>query len=171
MQFIENEIEFLEGKKVRLMTFEEQITERATAKGLAGGLPIGATLLGEKIENIFAFGDHGSTFGANPVCCAAALSVFERLTDDFLAQVRKKSEFLFEYFKDKKGIDNVSGMGLMIGLKPIRPAKDIISEAMEQGVLLLSAKDKVRLLPPLNIDFELLKKAAEIIAKICEKEN
>lgn len=143
----------------------------STAKGLAGGLPLGATLLGEKVESIFAFGDHGSTFGANPVCCAAALSVLERLTDDFLTEVRKKSEFLFEYFQGKKGIDTVSGMGLMIGLKTVRPAKDVISEAMEQGVLLLSAKDKVRLLPPLNIDFELLKKAAEIIAKICEKEN
>lgn len=142
-----------------------------TAKGLGGGLPIGATLLGEKVENIFEFGDHGSTFGANPVSCAAALSVLTRLDDSFLEDVRKKSEFLFSFFGKCKGIASVSGMGLMIGLKTVRPAKDVISEAMEKGVLLLSAKDKVRLLPPLNIDFDLLKKAADIIAKICEKEN
>ena len=143
----------------------------STAKGLAGGLPIGATLLGEKVKDIFAFGDHGSTFGANPVCCAAALSVLERLDDDFFAEIRKKSEFLFNYFTNKKGIKSVSGMGLMIGLKTVRPAKDIIFEAMDAGILLLSAKDKVRLLPPLNIKFELLQQAAETIAKICEKEN
>lgn len=143
----------------------------STAKGLGGGLPIGATLLGEKVKDIFAFGDHGSTFGANPVCCAAAFSVLKRLDDDFLAEVRKKSDFLFEYFKNKKGINSVSGMGLMIGLETVHPAKDVILEAMENGVLLLSAKDKVRLLPPLNIDFEHLKKAAETIAEICAKEN
>ena len=142
----------------------------STAKGLAGGLPLGATLLGEKVENIFSFGQHGSTFGANPVCCAAALSVLERLTDSFLKEVKEKSDFIFDYLSKCKGIDNISGMGLMIGLKTARPAKDIIFEAMEKGVLLLSAKDKVRLLPPLNIDFELLKKAAEIITEICEKQ-
>lgn len=143
----------------------------STAKGLGGGLPIGATLLGEKVKDIFGFGDHGSTFGANPVCCAAAYSVLERLNDDFLAEVTKKGEFLFDYFSHCKGILSVSGMGLMVGLKTVRPAKDIIFEAMENGVLLLSAKDKVRLLPPLNIDFDVLKEASVIIAKICEKEN
>lgn len=143
----------------------------STAKGLGGGLPIGATLLGEKVQNIFEFGDHGSTFGANPVCCAAAYSVLERLDEDFLSEVTKKGDFLFDYFSKCKGILSVSGMGLMIGLKTVRPAKDVIREAMENGVLLLSAKDNVRLLPPLNIDFELLKKASKIIAKICEKEN
>lgn len=143
----------------------------STAKGLGGGLPIGATLLGEKVQDIFDFGDHGSTFGANPISSSGALSVFERLTDDFLADVKKKGDFLTEYFSKCKGIISVSGMGLMIGLKTVRPAKDIISEAMEKGILLLSAKDNVRLLPPLNIDFDLLKSAAETIAKICAKEN
>lgn len=143
----------------------------STAKGLGGGLPIGATLLSEKVENIFSFGDHGSTFGANPVCCAAALSILKRLTDDFLAEVEKKGEFLKDYFSNIKGIKSVSGMGLMIGLETVRPAKDIANEALENGVLVLTAKDKVRLLPPLNIDMSLLKKAAGIIAKICEKEN
>lgn len=143
----------------------------STAKGLAGGLPLGATLLSEKVENIFYFGDHGSTFGANPVCCAAAISVLNRLDDKFLEDVTKKSNFLFDFFSKCAGVESVSGMGLMIGLKTLRPTKDVISEAIENGVLLLSAKDKVRLLPPLNIEFDLLKKSAEIIAKICEKEN
>ena len=143
----------------------------STAKGLGGGLPIGATLLGEKVKDIFSFGDHGSTFGANPVCCAAALSVLDRLTDKFLDEVREKSDFLFDLFSKCSGIESVSGIGLMVGLKTVRPAKDVVSEALENGVLLLTAKDKVRLLPPLNIDLTLLKKAAKIIVKICEKEN
>ena len=143
----------------------------STAKGLGGGLPLGATLLGEKVENIFAFGDHGSTFGANPVCCAAALSVFERLTDSFLEAVMKKSKFLFDFFGNCKGVKSVSGMGLMIGLETVRPAKEIAQEALEKGVLVLTAKDKVRLLPPLNIDFAVLEKAAKTLSEICEKEN
>ena len=143
----------------------------STAKGLGGGLPIGATLLAEKVQDIFGFGDHGSTFGANPISCAAALSVLERMTDEFLNDVKKKGDYLFEYFSKCKGITGISGMGLMIGLKTVRPAKEIIAEALNEGVLLLSAKDRVRLLPPLNIDFELLEKAAKIITKICEKEN
>ena len=143
----------------------------STAKGLGGGLPIGATLLGEKVEDIFCFGDHGSTFGANPVCCAAAYSVLERLTDKFLLEVQKKGEFLKDYFSKCKGVRTVSGMGLMIGLETAFAAKEVAQKALENGVLVLTAKDKVRLLPPLNIDFELLKKAAEIIAEICEKEN
>ncbi|MBR4173022.1 MAG: acetylornithine transaminase, partial [Clostridia bacterium] len=104
----------------------------STAKGLGGGLPIGATLLGEKVKDIFEFGDHGSTFGANPVSCAAAISVIERLTDEFLAEVSKKGEFLKDYFSNCKGIESVSGAGLMIGLKTARPAKDVIFEAMEK---------------------------------------
>lgn len=143
----------------------------STAKGLGGGLPLGATLLGEKVKDIFSFGDHGSTFGANPICCAAAYSVLERLTDDFFDEINKKSEFLFDFFSKCKGITEVSGLGLMIGLKTVRPAKDVVSEALKEGILLLTAKDKVRLLPPLNIDTCLLERAANIIAKICEKEN
>ena len=139
----------------------------STAKGLAGGLPLGATLLGEKVQNVLGFGDHGSTFGGNPVSCAAALSILGRIDDALLAEVRKKSEFLFETFADCEGIQQVSGMGLMIGLKTTKPAGEVVKTCMERGVLCLTAKDKVRLLPALNIPMEVLEKAAAVIKAVC----
>ena len=142
----------------------------STAKGLAGGLPLGATLLGEKTENVLGYGDHGSTFGGNPVCCAAALSVLNRLDDAFLASVREKSKYLFDVFSGAKGIEAVSGMGLMIGLKTTIPAGDVVRKCMEKGVLCLTAKDRVRLLPALNIPMDTLKKAAEVILSVCAGE-
>ena len=135
----------------------------STAKGLAGGLPLGATLLGEKVQDVFGFGDHGSTFGGNPIACAGAISVLERLTDGFLAEVSAKGDMLRGLFTGAPGIESVSGMGLMIGLKTVRPAGEIVRECMERGVLCLTAKDKVRLLPALNIPEELLREAASVI--------
>ncbi len=140
----------------------------STAKGLAGGLPLGATLLGEKVKDIFAFGDHGSTFGGNPIACAGALSVVSRLTEDFLAKVRAKGDWLRQVFTGAPGIESVSGMGLMLGLKTVRPAGEVVQACMEKGVLCLTAKDKVRLLPALNIPESTLKLAAEVILRAAE---
>ena len=137
----------------------------STAKGLAGGLPLGACLMSEKVKDVLGFGDHGSTFGGNPVACAAALSVVRRLTDDFLAEVRRKGELLRELLDGAPGIEAVSGMGLMIGIKTARPAGEVVRACMEQGVLCLTAKDRVRLLPALNIPDELLRRAAEVILR------
>ncbi len=143
----------------------------STAKGIGGGLPLGAALFGEKVESIFGFGDHGSTFGGNPIACAGAVSVIERMDEAFLNSVREKSAFVFEYLKNKKGIESVSGMGLMIGIKTKGAAKEIVSECMARGILCLTAKDKVRLLPALNISFDLLKEALDVIVSVCaEKE-
>ena len=139
----------------------------STAKGLAGGLPLGATLLGEKVQNVLGFGDHGSTFGGNPVSCAAALSILGRIDDALLAEVRKKSDYLFETFAGCEGIEQVSGMGLMMGLKTTKPAGEVVKACMERGVLCLTAKDKVRLLPALNIPMEVLQKAAAVIKAAC----
>ena len=139
----------------------------STAKGLAGGLPIGAVLLGEKVQDIFSYGDHGSTFGGNPVSCAAALSVVERIDDKLLEEVRNKSAYLFEVFAKAEGIKAVSGMGLMIGLETVKPAGEVLTYCMEHGVLCLTAKDKLRLLPALNIPMPLLKEAAEVIMEAC----
>lgn len=139
----------------------------STAKGLGGGLPIGATLLGEKVEGVLGFGDHGSTFGGNPVACAGAISILDRLDEDFLKTVKRKSEYLFSSFKDAKGITSISGMGLMIGLETVRPAKDVIADCMAKGVLCLSAKNKVRLLPALNIPDEILGEAVQVIKDAC----
>ena len=142
----------------------------STAKGLAGGLPLGATLFGEKTQNVLGYGDHGSTFGGNPVCCAAALSVLNRLDDALLTSVREKSRYLFQTFTGAKGVQAVSGLGLMIGIKTVAPAAQVVQKCMERGVLCLTAKDRVRLLPALNIPMDTLKKAAEIILSVCAEE-
>ena len=155
------------GKMYAYMHYGLQPDVVSTAKGLAGGLPMGATLLGEKVKDVFSFGDHGSTFGGNPVAAAAALSVVGRLTDDFLADVSRKSALLRGLLEDAPGITGVSGLGLMLGLKTVRPAAEVVAACMESGVLCLTAKDKVRLLPALNIPDDLLRKAAEVIRGAC----
>ena len=140
----------------------------STAKGLAGGLPLGATLLGERAQDVFHFGDHGSTFGGNPVCCAAALSVLNRIDEALLSEVRSKGEYLRRQFENAPGVEAVSGLGLMLGLKTVRPASEVVTACMQNGVLCLTAKEKVRLLPALNIPFSLLAEAAEIILEACK---
>ena len=141
----------------------------STAKGLGGGLPIGAALLGEKVQNVLGYGDHGSTYGGNPVCCAGAISVIERLTDDFLAGVKRKSGYVFSALYNAPGVESVAGMGLMVGIKTKAPAGDVVKACMEKGVLCLTAKDKVRLLPALNIPMEDLSFAVETIKTVCKE--
>ena len=135
----------------------------STAKGLAGGLPLGATMLDEKLQGVFSYGDHGSTFGGNPVCSAGAYSIHSRLTDDFLKKVAAKGEYLTNAFTGAPGIREVTGMGLMLGLATEKPAAQVVADCMAAGVLCLTAKDKVRLLPALNIPCDLLEKAAAVI--------
>ena len=138
-----------------------------TAKGLGGGLPLGAALLGAKVETVLGYGDHGSTFGGNPVCCAGALSILERIDDALLAEVREKGEYLADTFRGAPGVRSVSGMGLMVGIEPEAPAADVVRACMARGVLCLTAKHKVRLLPALNIPWPVLREAAEIIRAVC----
>ena len=133
----------------------------STAKGLAGGLPLGCTMLGEKVQDILTPGSHGSTFGGNPICCAGALSILSRLDDEMLDGVCKRSEYIVSRLSGVKGVKGVSGRGLMLGIECEKPAKEVIAAAMKKGVLVLSAKTKVRLLPPLNIPFELLEMAMD----------
>ena len=141
----------------------------STAKGLGGGLPIGAVLMGEKVQNVLGYGDHGSTYGGNPVCCAGAISVIERLTEDFLAGVRRKSGYVFSALYNAPGVESVTGMGLMVGIKTKAPAADVVRACMEKGVLCLTAKDKVRLLPALNIPMEDLTYAVETLKTVCKE--
>ena len=140
----------------------------STAKGLGGGLPLGATLFGEKTQGVLQNGDHGSTFGGNPVSCAGALSILSRIDDAFLAEVREKSARVFSALEGAEGVEAVSGMGLMIGVKPVKPAGDVVRTCLENGVLCLTAKDKVRLLPALNIPAETLEKAIGILKEACK---
>lgn len=154
------------GKLYGYMNFDVQPDIVSTAKGLGGGLPIGACLLGEKVQDVLGFGDHGSTYGGNPVCCAGGVSIIGRLTDDFLAEVQKKSAYVFETLTGAPGIESVTGLGLMIGVKPVAPAAEVVKKCMERGVLCLTAKNKVRLLPALNIPMEDLKFAVETIRAV-----
>ncbi len=156
------------GKLYGYMHFDIQPDIVSTAKGLGGGLPIGATLMNEKMQNVLGPGDHGSTYGGNPVCCAGALSVIRRLDDRFLAEVQEKSDYIFSALTGSEGIVSVTGKGLMIGIETKRPARDVVMDCMAKGVLCLTAKTKVRLLPPLNIPMETLQEAIEIIKEACK---
>jgi acetylornithine/N-succinyldiaminopimelate aminotransferase len=155
------------GSLYAYMHFGIQPDIVSTAKGLGGGLPIGATLMGEKVQYVLGPGDHGSTYGGNPVCCAGALSVVSRLDEAFLAEVRRKSDFVFSELSRAPGIESVCGMGLMVGIKTVKPAKEEVAACMDKGVLCLTAKDKVRLLPALNIPMEDLEKAVAVIKAVC----
>ena len=139
-----------------------------TAKGLAGGLPLGAVLFGEKVKDIYTPGTHGSTFGGNPVCSAAAISILDRIDEELLKEVRAKSDFIFKELMGTDGVEDVSGMGLMIGIKTVKPASDIVKECMERGLLVLTAKDKVRLLPALNISWDELTEGINILKSVIE---
>ena len=140
-----------------------------TAKGIGGGLPLGAAMLSDKVQNVLGHGDHGSTFGGNPVACAGGVSVIERLDGAFLDEVKKKSEYVFSAIDGADGIKSVSGMGLMIGIETVAPASDVVKKCMERGVLCLTAKHKVRLLPALNIPIDVLKEAVEVIKAVASE--
>lgn len=155
------------GQLYGYMNFGIQPDVVSTAKGLCGGLPLGATLIGEKAQNTLTAGSHGSTFGGNPICCAGAISTLSRIDDQLLAEVREKSDYIKKTLTGKKGVKSVSGMGLMIGVETEKSAAEVIDGCAERGVLVLSAHGKVRLLPALNIPMDLLQQAIEVLAEVC----
>ena len=140
----------------------------STAKGIGGGLPLGATMLFEKTENVYTPGSHGSTFGGNPVSCAGAISIIERLDENFLSDVEKKNQYIIETLSACEGVKSISGLGLMLGIETEKDVNEVLSYCQQNGVLPIKAKNKLRLLPPLNISFEDLEKAIDIIKKACE---
>ena len=152
------------GKLYSYMHYGVKPDVVSTAKGLAGGLPIGATLMSEKVCDVLGYGDHGSTFGGNPVCAAAAISVMNRLDDAFLADVTAKGDYIRKRLTEAGHA--VSGLGLMVGVTAEKPGSEVRAACMEEGVLCLSAKEKLRLLPPLNIPQEQLEKAIDIIIEV-----
>lgn len=140
-----------------------------TAKGLGGGLPIGACLLFGKCAGIFGSGDHGSTFGGNPVACAGAVSIVERLTDELFLEVQGKGAYLKTHLSRIKNVEEVTGLGLMIGLKTSAPAREVASACLAKGLIVLTAHDRVRLLPPLNITKAEMEQAIKILKEVLEK--
>ncbi len=142
-----------------------------TAKGLGGGLPIGACVLGERVQDVLGAGMHGSTFGGNPIACAGACNILSRIDEKLLGEVREKSEYIFSALNGAKGVKGVSGMGLMIGIETVGDASGIIAECQARGVLVIKAKQKVRLLPALNIEKELLIKAIDILKTVIAEQS
>lgn len=138
------------------------------AKGLAGGVPIGVCLSGEKCANVLTPGTHGSTFGGNPICCAGGLAVLNKVNSEgFLDEISKKGGYIREKLLQIPEVKSVSGMGLMIGIElKTKSAADIVKAALGEGLLLLTAKTKVRLLPPLTITYEEIDKGLAILAEL-----
>ena len=151
------------GKLYAYMNYGIMPDVVTTAKGLAGGLPMGACLIGEKAQNTLGFGKHGSTFGGNPIAAAGAVSIISRIDDKLLKEVEAKSKYIIDELSNADGVVSVSGMGLMLGVELKKDVKEVIKYCMDNGVLVLSAKTKLRLLPALNIKMEALKKAVEVI--------
>lgn len=167
---IADEVQIGNGRSGKLwgyMNYGVQPDIVTTAKGLGGGLPIGATMLGERVQDVFTPGAHGSTFGGNPVCCAGALNILGRLTDELLEGVCKKSDFIRKSLAGAPGVRSVSGMGLMLGVETERDAGEVIADCIGRGLLVIRAKNKVRLLPALNIPDDLLTQAVEILKAAC----
>ena len=137
-----------------------------TAKGLAGGLPMGACLLGERCEHVLGKGEHGSTFGGNPICAAAALNVISRLNEDVFAGVKERAAYIRKELTGAPGVKSITGLGLMIGILPEnKTAADVASACLQDGLMVLTAHEKVRLLPPLNISYEDLAAGLAILKK------
>ena len=168
--FIADEVQTGAGRTGRFLCSEHYGVKpdvTTLAKGLGGGLPIGAMLAGEKCEGVMGAGTHGSTFGGNPVVCAGGRYVLSRLTDEFLGEVREKGELVKELLIGAKGVKSVSGLGLMLGIElEEKKASDVVKECINRGVIPLTAKEKVRLLPPLIITKEELKKAVGILKEV-----
>ena len=151
------------GKFYAYMHYGLQPDIVTTAKGLGGGLPIGATLFNCKTQNALSAGSHGSTFGGNPIACAGACSIVERITDSLMSEVTQKGAYITGELTGAKGVKSVSGLGLMLGIETEKPAQDILNACLNRGVLVLTAHEKLRLLPPLNIEMPQLEKAVQIL--------
>ena len=143
----------------------------STAKGLGGGLPIGATMLFERVENTLTAGSHGSTFGGNPIAAAGAVSVIERIDEELLLGVREKSAYIFSELSGAEGIVSVSGLGLMVGVETEKDVNEVLKACFEMGVLPIKAKNKLRLLPALNIPMSALKRAIAVIKAAAKGER
>ncbi len=164
--FMVDEVQTGNGRTGRLyayMHFGVQPDVFTTAKGLAGGLPMGACVLGEKAENVLGRGDHGSTFGGNPLCAAGAVNVLSRMTGELMAQVTEKGEFIRRELAGVNGVKGITGLGLMLGIATEKPAAQVAADCLRDGLMVLTAHEKVRLLPPLTISFDELKQGLSIL--------
>lgn len=167
--FIVDEVQTGIGRTGKLFAYEyfDVTPDIVTfAKGIGGGLPIGGVLFGEKCCDVLKPGDHGTTYGGNPVACAGAVEVLTRIDDAFLKEVQKKSAYLKDKLQALPHVTSVSGLGLMLGVSlEGKEAPDVVKKALEEGLMVLTAKDKVRLLPPLTITYDEIDQGVEILKK------
>ena len=167
--FIVDEVQTGIGRTGKLFAYEyfDVTPDIVTfAKGIGGGLPIGGVLFGEKCCDVLKPGDHGTTYGGNPVACAGAVEVLTRIDDAFLKEVQKKSAYLKDKLQTLPHVTSVSGLGLMLGVSlEGKEAPDVVKKALEEGLMVLTAKDKVRLLPPLTITYDEIDQGIEILKK------
>lgn len=157
------------GKYFAYMNFGINPDIVSTAKGIAGGLPMGAVLFGDKLNDTVTPGSHGSTFGGNPIAAAGAVSIVKRIDDEFLKNVNEKSKYIKNFLKNVNGVKSISGMGLMLGIETEKNAKEIANTCLEKGLLVLTAKTKIRLLPALNISYNEIDKGLNILKEVIEK--
>lgn len=158
------------GKLYGYMNFGLTPDIVSTAKGLAGGLPMGATMFGERVENILPAGTHGSTFGGNPVCANAAISVINRIDEKLLSEVSEKSEYIINRLEKMENVKSVSGLGFMLGVEIDGDSKAVVSKCIEKGLLVLTAKTKIRLLPALNISYDEINAGLDILESVLKGE-
>jgi len=154
------------------MLFDGVLPDIVTsAKALGGGLPIGATIIGEKAENTLQYGTHGSTFGGNPIACAGAITIVDRLNDEIFEEVKRKFNYVKSELEGSRGVKSVCGAGMMIGIEVEGSSQEIAKECVARGVLVITAKEKVRLLPALNIPMDLLKKAVAVLKEVIAEQS
>ena len=158
------------GKLYSYMNFGLTPDIVSTAKGLAGGLPMGATMFGERVENILPAGTHGSTFGGNPVCANAAISMINRIDDKLLAEVTEKSNYIINRLKAMPKVKSVSGLGFMLGVEIDGDAKEVVNKCIEKGLIVLTAKTKIRFLPALNISYDEIDAGLDIFESVLKGE-
>lgn len=167
---IADEVQTGVGRTGKLFAFEHfgiSPDIATTAKGLGGGLPLGCVMFGEKTENVLTAGDHATTFGGNPVATAGARYILDKIDDAFLSEVASKGEYIRKRLSDMPHVVGCDGMGLMLGIRLDESVKaaDIVKKGIENGVLALTAKVKLRLLPPLTITYEEIDEGLDAIEK------
>ncbi len=172
--FIADEVQTGAGRTGAFLTsqlFGVKPDVTTMAKGLAGGVPIGACLTTTQFGDVLVKGTHGSTFGGNPLACAGGIAVIDKVaTQPFLDDVKRKGEYIRERLSKCSEVENITGMGLMLGISlKTKKASDVLNQAFENGLLILTAKDKVRLLPPLNITYDELAYGLDILIEILQK--